>query len=72
MLFIATSFATFAQNTASIKGTIIDSLTKKPLGLSTVAIVNARDTSLVSYTVTKDDGTFMLSRLPVSRELKLI
>ncbi|MEJ7559631.1 MAG: TonB-dependent receptor [Pedobacter sp.] len=71
LCFAATSFS-YAQNTASIKGIITDSLTKKPLGFSTVAVVNASDTSLVSYTVTKDDGTFQLSRLPVSRALKLI
>jgi hypothetical protein len=72
LLLFALSSAAFAQNTASIKGLITDSLTKKPLGFSTVAVVNAQDTSLVSYTVTKDDGTFQLSRLPVGRALKLI
>lgn len=72
LLFLTTSSITFAQNTASIKGIVTDSLSKKPLGFSTVAVVNARDTSLVSYTVTRDDGTFQLSRLPVGRALKLI
>lgn len=42
------------------------------MGYSTVAIVNARDTSLVSYTLTKADGSFLLSRLPTTRSLKLI
>ncbi|RZK98240.1 MAG: TonB-dependent receptor, partial [Pedobacter sp.] len=69
---IFASFLSYAQNTASIKGIITDSATKKSLGLSTVAVVNALDTSLVSYTVTKDDGSFQLSRLPTSRALKLI
>ncbi|MEJ2880135.1 TonB-dependent receptor [Pedobacter sp. GR22-6] len=73
VLLCCTTFTiTLAQNTASIKGKITDSLSKKPLGLSTVAVVNAGDTSLVSYTVTKDDGTFLLSRLPIARSLKLI
>jgi hypothetical protein len=72
LLFLSTSSITFAQNTASIKGIVTDSLSKKPLGFSTVAVVNARDTSLVSYTVTRDDGTFQLSRLPLGRSLKLI
>jgi len=72
LFFSAVSTITFAQNTASIKGLITDSLTKKPLGFSTVAVVNASDTALITYTVTKDDGTFQLSRLPVSRALKLI
>jgi uncharacterized protein YkwD len=74
MLFLclaATSLSR-AQNSASIKGIITDSLTKKPMGFSTVAVVNARDTSLVSYTVTKDDGSFQLSRLPITRALRLI
>jgi len=71
LCFVATSFS-YGQNTASIKGIITDSLTKKPLAFSTVAVVNSKDTSLVSYTVTKDDGSFQLSRLPISRALKLI
>jgi hypothetical protein len=71
VFFTATIF-TKAQNSASIKGIITDSLTNKPLGFSTVAVVNATDTSLIAYTVTKDDGTFQLSRLPISRAFKLI
>lgn len=71
LLCFCTTLVSNAQNNASIKGTIIDSA-RSPLGLSTVAVVNARDTSLVSYTVTKDDGTFQLSRLPTTRSLKLI
>jgi len=72
LLFFCKTLVSNAQNNASIKGTIIDSATSSPLGYSTVAVVNARDTSLVSYTVTKDDGTFQLSRLPTTRSLKLI
>jgi hypothetical protein len=72
LFFFTATNLTHAQNNASIKGIIIDSLTNKPLGFSTVAIVSATDTSLIAYTVTKDDGTFQLSRLPISRALKLI
>lgn len=72
LLCFCTTLVSNAQNNASIKGTIIDSATRSPLSLSTVAVVNAQDTSLVSYTVTKDDGTFQLSRLPTTRPLKLI
>lgn len=68
-LFALTSFA---QKSASIKGIVADSLTKAKLEYATVAVVNAIDTSLVSYTVTKDDGTFSLTGLPASRHLKLI
>jgi hypothetical protein len=71
-VFFLAPFFTYGQNSASIKGIITDSLTKKPLGFSTVAVVNAADTSLIAYTVTKDDGTFQLSRLPIARAFKLI
>ncbi len=71
-LCFATSSLLLAQNTASLKGKVIDSLSNKPLLHATVAIVNARDTDLVSYTISKDDGSFQLSRLPVARSLKLI
>jgi hypothetical protein len=72
LFFFTATNLTQAQNNASIKGIITDSLTNKPLGFSTVAIVSATDTSLIAYTVTKDDGTFQLSRLPISRALRLI
>ncbi|RZK80237.1 MAG: TonB-dependent receptor [Pedobacter sp.] len=72
LLCCAAATISYAQNNATIKGIVADAVSKKPLLRATIAVVNALDTSLVSYTVTKDDGSFMLSRLPTTRSLKLI
>jgi hypothetical protein len=70
MLMLITSVS-FAQK-ASIKGIVIDSLSGSPMEHATVAVVNATDTSLISYTVTQKNGSFLLSGLPVNIGTKLI
>jgi len=51
---------------------VIDSLKKEPVEFATVAIVNAKDTSLISYTLTQKDGKFKLTGLPVNVATRLI
>lgn len=62
----------FAQNHVIIKGVVVDSLNKQPLELGTVTIVNAKDTALIAYTLTKKTGSFELSNLPAEKKIKLI
>jgi hypothetical protein len=66
------SSAVFAQNKGAIKGNILDSVSKAPIEYATVAIINAKDTSLISYTLTQKDGAFKLSGIPTGIETKLI
>ncbi|TKC07151.1 outer membrane beta-barrel protein [Pedobacter frigoris] len=70
LLFIAAG--SYAQNKSVIKGILADSLTKNPLEYATVAVVNAKDTSLISYTLSDKKGGFNLSGLPTDRPTKLI
>ncbi|MDB5004321.1 MAG: hypothetical protein JWQ34_2546 [Mucilaginibacter sp.] len=70
--FLLISSVAFAQNKASVKGSILDSALKAPIEHATVAIVNAKDTSLISYTVTQKDGSFRLSGIPTDVGTKLI
>lgn len=62
----------FAQGKASLKGIVLDSVSKLPVEFVTVAIVNAKDTSLISYTITNKNGLFALTGLPAGKETKLI
>ncbi|MFD2164206.1 outer membrane beta-barrel protein [Paradesertivirga mongoliensis] len=73
-LFLLLFFPVFviAQNRASIKGKIIDSLSSEQLELATIAIVEPGDSSLVSYTVSTKDGSFTLRNLPAEKPLKLV
>lgn len=61
----------FAQK-ATIKGKVTDSLNKQPLELSTVAVVDLKDTSLIAYTLSKKNGDFELQRLPVDKQVRLV
>lgn len=67
---LATS--SFAQNKASIKGTLVDSISKAPLEYATIAVVNAKDTTLISYTLSDKKGYFILSGLPAGKPAKMI
>jgi hypothetical protein len=62
----------FAQSKSTLKGIVLDSVSKSPVEFVTVAIVNAKDTSLISYTITNKNGLFSLTGLPANKETKLI
>jgi hypothetical protein len=71
-LLILTAFAGMAQNRATIKGKVIDSASKQVLEFATVALVDVKDSSLISYTVTTKTGEFALHSLPVEKPVKLV
>lgn len=70
LLLITTSVT--AQNKAAVKGILTDSASKAPLEYATVALVNAKDTSLISYTLTDKNGVFHLTGLPSEHQIKII
>ncbi|RYY20444.1 MAG: TonB-dependent receptor [Chitinophagaceae bacterium] len=72
LLLLLTSASTTAQTKASIKGVLIDSATKTHLEYATAAVVNAKDTALISYTLTDETGSFKLTGIPIDRHTKLI
>ncbi|WP_316821493.1 outer membrane beta-barrel protein [Pedobacter gandavensis] len=71
LLFLIAS-STHAQDKASIKGTLADSISNSPIEFATVAVVNAKDTSLISYTLSDKKGTFHIAGIPTNRATKLI
>jgi hypothetical protein len=73
LLLLLTCFtAGYAQNHVTIKGRVTDSLDKKPLELSTIAVVDTKDTSLIAYTLSKKNGDFELRNLPHGKKIKLV
>lgn len=72
LLLLCCISVSFAQNRATLKGRIIDSLNKTPLELSTVAAVDASDSTLIAYTMSKKDGDFELHGLPAEKKIKLV
>ncbi|MDN3582950.1 outer membrane beta-barrel protein [Mucilaginibacter flavus] len=72
LLFLTCFTVGYAQNHVTIKGRVTDSLDKKPLELSTIAIVDVKDTSLIAYTLSKKNGDFELRSLPYGKKIKLV
>ncbi|MDB5239716.1 MAG: TonB-dependent receptor, partial [Spirosoma sp.] len=52
----------FAQS-GSIKGLVVDSLTRKPLLEASVSLLSARDSSLVTFGITDGDGRFSFPKV---------
>jgi hypothetical protein len=71
-LLMLTMFAAKAQNRAHIKGKVVDSLSNNALEKATVAVVDLKDSSLMSYTLTLKDGEFALHNLPAEKTIKLV
>lgn len=59
LLFLLISISIFAQNTVSIKGTVLDSL-NNPIEAATVFLSKEKDSTLVEYTVSDVKGFFEL------------
>ncbi|MGN6395210.1 MAG: outer membrane beta-barrel protein [Mucilaginibacter sp.] len=62
-LLIVLAVAAKSQNRGTIRATVIDSVSRQPVQLATVSLLKLSDTSLVSYTVTDKNGTFVLHNI---------
>ena len=54
------SFIGFSQNTAVLKGKIIDKNTSIPLESATIYIKSAKDSTLIDYTISDKNGNFSI------------
>ena len=63
LLILSIFMYSFAQtpNTLKVKGVVIDSVTKTPLGYVTVALWNVKTNTSAKSTLAKDDGSFELT-----------
>lgn len=57
------SFSALAQNRGTVKGTIVDSLTKQPVAGATLTVMQRKDSSLVTFSMTDNTGQFELKGL---------
>lgn len=63
ILFFVSPFLLQAQKSASIRGAVYDSVAKKTLSYATVSLVNAKDSSLVSFVRADSTGKFYFNQL---------
>ena len=66
------SLAAFSQKNGSVKGVAYDTLEKKPLAGATITLLAKKDSSLVSFTMSDNQGRFELTGIPVGEYRLLI
>ena len=54
----------WGQKNGSIKGLLYDSIAKQPVGAATISVMDRKDSSLISFTMTGNDGLFELKGIP--------
>ncbi len=72
LITILCATATFAQSKYGIKGTTNDSVSNVKLHNSSIAVLNAKDSTLVTYTRTTEDGSFIINGLNKGKYILLV
>jgi hypothetical protein len=65
---LITSFS-FAQKNTIVKGTVYDTLSKKGLSYATVSLVNAKDSTLISFMRVDSTGHFIMKQVSKGKYL---
>ena len=65
LLLLSLCFTTvlLAQKNGSVKGIVFDTISKQPVAAATVTVLEKKDSSLVTFTMTGNDGRFELKGL---------
>lgn len=63
---------TLSAQSGTISGRLVDSATGKPLAYATVTVFKAKDTAIVTYRLSNDEGDFKVSGLPMDLPLRAI
>src|SRR5215217_3826756 len=69
---IALLAATQAFSQGAIRGKLMDTATKTPLGLATVTIFKAHDTTLITYRLSNPEGEFKVPGLPLNLTCRVV
>ena len=62
-LFTGLSSVALAQRNGTVKGIAYDTISKQPVAAATVSVLDRKDSSLVSFTMTGNDGRFEVKGL---------
>lgn len=65
-------FTTAGFTQGSIRGKLVDSSGKIPLGLATVTVFKAADTALITYRLSNPEGEFKVPGLPLHTECRIV
>ncbi|MET1054757.1 MAG: TonB-dependent receptor [Pedobacter sp.] len=72
LLFVLLSGSAFAQKSYSVKGSVIDTISRKSLLNTSVSVLRSKDSTLVSFTRANENGIFTFSGLPKGKMFLLV
>jgi outer membrane receptor protein involved in Fe transport len=72
LAFCLFSFSLFAQNPCSIKGAAVDTDLRVKLINTSISVLNAKDSTLVDFTLAAEHGTFTVNNLPNGKFILLV
>lgn len=64
LLFLGAIQTATAQKNGSVSGKLIDTAINKPIAGATITVLDKKDSSLVSFTMTANDGSFEIKGIP--------
>tara|TARA_R110002051_G_scaffold7465_2_gene33825 strand:+ start:134 stop:2908 length:2775 start_codon:yes stop_codon:yes gene_type:complete len=72
-LFLIALFLSFQVNAQEflLKGTVLDASSKQPMEASTIYAESIQDSTLITYTITEQNGTFVLEGKTSQKEVNL-
>ncbi|HEX7905320.1 MAG TPA: outer membrane beta-barrel protein [Chitinophagaceae bacterium] len=70
LLYCFSACFVFAQGT--LKGKIIDSTSKHPMGLATVTVFKAVDTAIITYRLSTPEGEFKVPGIPLDLNCRVV
>jgi hypothetical protein len=72
-LLLITSFISLtALSQGTLKGKVVDTSGKKPLGFATVTVFKAADTAIITYRLTTPDGDFKVPGIPLDFNCRVV
>jgi len=74
ILSLAGSLCLYASafSQATLKGKLVDSTAKTPLGLATVTVFKASDTAIITYRLSNPDGEFKIPGIPFDLNCRMV
>jgi Outer membrane protein beta-barrel family/Carboxypeptidase regulatory-like domain len=64
LILLGSTLPVLAQKNGSIKGIAFDTLSREPVASATVSVMDKKDSSLISFTMTDNGGRFELKGIP--------
>jgi hypothetical protein len=72
LLFMCVAICITSFSQATLKGKLIDSAAKTPLGLATVTVFKASDTAIITYRLSNPEGDFKIPGLPFDMKCRVV